>query len=81
MKKFSKGQWKFFVKCTINLENPETIIKNAQQFKKIDYLALAGEEYGIKEYFSKLNLAEARLKLRVQAKCVKTCKMHCPSDK
>ena len=81
VKKFSKGEWKSFVKRTIHSENRETILKNAQKYKKIDYLELAEEEYGIKEYFSELNLAEARLKFRVRAKCVKTCKMHFPSDK
>ena len=42
---------------------------------------MAAEEYGIKDYFFKLDLARARLKFRVRASCVKTCKIHFPSDK
>ena len=56
------------------------MIEWSRKYKKLDYLSLSNEEFGLKEYFSTLNLDQARIKFRERAKCLKTCKMHFPSD-
>ena len=42
---------------------------------------MGNEDYEFKEYFSELNLAQARLKFRMRSGCVKFCKVLYPSDK
>ena len=81
MRKFTKIEWKRFVQRTIDLENREFIIKSAENYKKIDYLSMAAEEYRTKDYFYKLDLQKARLKFRVRSNCVSSCKLHYKSDK
>ena len=57
------------------------MIKTCQKYKKIDYLSLADEEYETKDYFSKYDLAKARIKFKQRSNCMTYCKMHSPSDK
>ena len=38
------------------------------------------EEFGLKDYFSDLNLSESRLKFRIRSKCVTSCQTHFPSN-
>ena len=44
-----------------------------KKYKKIDINSLALEEFGLKEYFLRLNLSDSRMKFRVRSQCVNTC--------
>ena len=50
------------------------------EVQKVNSLSLACEEYTRKEYFSKLNLAQSRIKFRERNKCMTTCRVDYPSD-
>ena len=52
----------------------------AKKYKKLDYLSLCNEDFGLKTYFSVLSLDQAKVKFRERAKCLKTCKLQFPSD-
>ena len=41
---------------------------------------MSEEDFGLKEYFKNLNLADSRLKFRERVSCMKSCRMHFPSD-
>ena len=56
------------------------LIEDARNYKKIDYLSMACEDYEMKEYFTTLDLNRARIKFRERAKCMKTCMTHFSSD-
>ena len=77
---YSKEKWKLFVKRNISLDNRNYLLEQAKRFKKLDPLELSCEEYRMKDYFSNLNLADARLKFRIRSKCVNTCRTMYPSD-
>ena len=79
-KSFSKVEWKTMIKRKIKSLNRANLIEAARNYKKIDYLSLACEEYETKEYFMNLDLNRARIKFRERAKCMKTCMTHFPSD-
>lgn len=78
---FSKRKWKLFVKKKITSNDRESLLEMAKSYKKIEYSSLQLEEHGIKDYFSYLNLNQARIKFRERANCMKTCKRHFSSDK
>ena len=77
---FSKATWRNLVRKKITEMNRNYLIEWSRSYKKLDYLSLANEEFGLKEYFTILGLDQARLKFRERAKCIKTCKVHFPSD-
>ena len=77
---YSKKEWKYFIKEKIEQLNREFLVEWCQKYKKLDHLSLSIEEFGMKEYFSILSLDQARVKFRERAKCLKTCKLHYPSD-
>ena len=81
IRKFSKKNWKSFVKRTIESENREHLIESSKKYKKIDYLSMSNEDYGIKDYFLKYDLSRARLKFKERSQCMTTCKVHYQSDK
>ena len=81
VRKYTKIKWKNMIKRLIKGENRDFLIKTSQKYKKIDYLSLADEEYETKDYFSKYDLAKARIKFKQRSNCMPYCKMHSPSDK
>ena len=64
----------------INLENRDFSIKWSEQYKKLDSLSLACEEYKRKDYFNELNLAQSRLKYRERSRTLSTCRFDYSSD-
>ena len=80
IRSFSKAKWRRFVKRNLNDENRDFLIKWSEQYKKVDSLSLAVEDYERKTYFNKLNLAQSRLKFRERSQCMTTCKVDYPSD-
>ena len=79
VKKFTKVQWRNFVKDKIKQKNRTFLLEGMSKYKKLDSNSLALEECGMKEYFRTLNLSDARLKFRIRSKCVNTCQTHFPS--
>ena len=77
---FSKESWKQFVRKNIADLNRNFIIENSKRYKKLDYYSMGCEEFGLKDYFLNLNLADGRLKFRERCKTMSTCKMDYPSD-
>ena len=80
IRKFSKIEWKKYVNRKLRIENRDFLIQWSEKYKKVDSLSLACEEYERKDYFSKLNLAQSRIKFRERSKCMTTCRIDYPSD-
>ena len=80
VRKFSKREWKAFVRRKILTANQEFLLESSKNYKKIDSISLATEKWGIKDYFSQLNLTQARIKFRERAKCMNKCKRHYSND-
>ena len=78
---FSKKDWKLFINKAIDNQNREYLIESSKKYKKINYLSLSEEDYGMKEYFLKYNLNMARIKFKERSNTMSQCKMHYPSDK
>ena len=81
IEKFSKKEWKSFVKNLIDSENREFLVEQSKKYKKIDHLSMAVEDYKIKDYFFHFNLAKARIKFKERSNCMSTCKTHYTSDR
>ena len=77
---YSKSKWTNFVKRKISEDNRAYLLEQAKRYKKLDPLSLACEDYKMKDYFTELNLKDARLKFQIRAQCVKTCRTMYPSD-
>ena len=80
IRKFSKIEWKRYVNRKLRIENRDFLIQWSEKYKKVDSLSLACEEYERKDYFSKFNLAQSRIKFRERSKCMTTCRVDYPSD-
>ena len=80
VKKFSKKSWKKFVREKIWNLNRDYIINSSKKYKKLDYFSMGCEEFEMKDYFHKLNLADSRLKFRERSRCMITCRTDYPSD-
>ena len=77
---FSKESWKVFVNKNITDMNRNYILEHSKKYKKIDYYSMGCEEFGLKDYFLNLSLADGRLKFRERCKTMSTCKTDYPSD-
>ena len=67
---FSKKSWKRMTRKTMRSKNEEYILQEAKKYKKIDYLEMKKEDFGVKDYIKKLNVSEARLRFRVKLQLV-----------
>ena len=77
---FSKDAWKKLVSKNIVQMNREFIIESSKRYKKLDYVSMGCEDFGLKKYFLDLNLEDGRLKFRERCKTMTTCKTDYPSD-
>ena len=77
---YSKQNWRQLVFGKTDLENRQYLINWSRKYKKIDTLSLECENYELKDYFNKLNLAESRLKFRQRSNSVYTCRTMFSSD-
>ena len=80
VRKFSKLGWRKYVREKIHEMNREFILENSKKYKKLDYMSMACEEYGLKDYFNCLNLTDSRIKFRERSKCMTSCRTDYPSD-
>ena len=78
---FSKTEWSRFVSNKIEGENRDYLLEWSRKYKKLDYLSLGCEDYEVKPYFHKLNLAQSRIKFWERSKSMKYCRTSQPSDK
>ena len=60
--------------------NREYILDTSKKYKKLDYVSMGCEDFGLKNYFHNLNLSDSRLKFRERSKCMTTCRTDYPSD-
>ena len=60
--------------------NRQKLIEDFKSYKKLDYLELSVEEFGMKDYFLELNLELSCIKFRSRASTVSTCSTHYPSN-
>ena len=79
IKSYSKLEWKALVRRKITMENREFLIDMARKYKKIDYLEMACEEEGMKDYFLRLDLNSACVKFMERALCIPPCMSRYPS--
>ena len=63
------------------MDNREFLIEQAKDYKKIDYLEMACEDYGMKDYFSRLDLKSACIRFQERASSIQKCMSHQPSNK
>ena len=80
VRRYSKTEWRALVKRKIEMDNREFLIESAMKYKKIDYLEMACEEYGMKEYFLSLDLYSSRIRFMERASCMPLCMSHQPSN-
>ena len=77
---FSKSEWSRFVNSKIESENRDYLFERSKYYKKLDYLSLGCEDYEVKPYFHKLNLAQSRIKFWERSKTLKYCRTSHPSE-
>ena len=64
IKDYSKNQWKKAVKIKIQSIQKEELIEEMKRYKKIDYRTYESQEFKLREFFSKLNLRDIRVKVQ-----------------
>ena len=79
---FSKMQWKKLVKVRINELNKEQIINlvKERKYSKIDLETFQTCDFSRKDYFEKLNTADARLRFKIASHMAPTIKMNFMSN-
>ena len=78
---YTKGQWKNLVKTKIiELNKDDLLVQIRGRFKKLSFDKLKEESYKIKPYLSNLNLADARLRFKINCEMTPTVKMNFQSD-
>ena len=80
IKDFTKKSWKSFVDEKVSILNREFILNECKNYKKVDYLSLSCEEFGLMEYFSTLNLADSRIKFKERCNTMTGCLLSYPSN-
>ena len=80
IKSYSKSEWSRFVNSKIEDENRDSLWERSKYYKKLDYLSLGCEDYEVKPYFHKLNLAQSRIKFWERSKTLKYCRTSHPSE-
>ena len=78
---YSKGQWKHLVKTKIAELNKDNLLTQIRgRYKKLSVEKLKGESCKIKPYLSNHNLADARLRFKINSEMTPTVKMNFQSD-
>ena len=78
--KYTKKQWKTLVKTKILQMNKDAIIEQSLPYKKINFKNCADEKFERRDYIKTLNISDARLKFKIQAKMTPTIQMNFQSD-
>ena len=80
VERFSSLEWKRLVKTKINQLNREDLKNQSKPYKKISHGHSAEDQFGRKDYISKLNISEARTKFKLNTRMTPSIKMNFPSD-
>ena len=78
--KYSKQQWKTFIKNLIRQKNEQELLTNMKKYKKLDIADFKDENCKEKEYLSSMYLTQARLNFKIRAKMTPTVQMNFMSD-
>ena len=78
---YTTEQWKNIIKKKMKEKNCSDLVARMKRYKKIDSWKMSQENFEIKPYIAKLNLAEARDKFRLRSFMTRTVKMNYASDK
>ena len=79
LKTISKWSYKKIVKDYVFKLNRSELLLEIQGYKKLNYDELSRENFDRKQYFSQLNLEDARMKLRINVRLVPTILANYPS--
>ena len=69
-----------FVRENIIELNKSDLLSKMTNLSKLNCKSLSEEKYCIKDYFSELNVEEARIKFRIRSSMMRTVKMNFSSD-
>ena len=78
--KYSKNQWKMFMKNLIRQKNETELLNNMKKYKKLNVADFKDEKCEEKDYLSSMYLTQARLKFKLRAKMTPTVQMNFMSD-
>ena len=68
IQQYSKIRWKTLVKNKITKMNKDDVISQSSSYKKINFENLTEEKFERQTYITKLNISEARLRFKLEAK-------------
>ena len=80
MEKYSKPEWKRFLKINLHIKNRGEILSKMQQSKKVDMMELEEEEYEMKEYSKILPYNDALIQFRLRGRVLHSVKTHFKND-
>ena len=80
MKKYSKVQWKRFIKQYIKEKTRNDLLSRIKNYKKLNYQQLSQEEFKCQPYLHQLKLADSRMKFKINSMMVPSIAMNFPSD-
>ena len=80
MNTYSRGEWKREVSRRVEEKNYNDLMKIIKTYKKLDYAELSCEEFNFKPYLNKLNLSDARTRMRLRANMINNIKFNFQSD-
>ena len=77
---FTSTEWKKNIRDKIDILNNDDIVEQTKSYKKISHAEFANQKCKRQEYISTLNIAEARLRFKINAKMTPTVQMNFQSD-
>ena len=80
VKNYSKLQWKKMVKDEIFKMNKNHLLLQIKSYKKLSYETHERDTFERKEYLTKLNISQARLRFKLTCFMTPTVMMNFPSD-
>ena len=79
LKNMSKYSYKRKVRAYVKQKDREELLNEIRGYKKLDVERLSGESFERKSYFDTLNLDDARMRIRIEARLVPTILGNYPS--
>ena len=73
---YSKSRWKSLVKRNVKQMNRNDILEMIRPYKKLNFENLSQEKFELKEYLTKMNLVDARMKFAIRARMTASVMMN-----
>ena len=73
---YSKNRWKNLVKRNVRQVNRNDLLDMIRPYKKLNFDNLSHEKFELKEYLSRMNLVDARMKFAVRARMTTSVMMN-----